>query len=64
MYKIVRKFYNSTGDLESGNFYKMFQHPFTPLTLEEAMIVKPKLTNSAGCSWNWIDVIEMIDAKE
>ena len=43
MYKIVRKFYASTRAMEEGRVEKTYEHPFTPLTLDEAHIIKPKL---------------------
>lgn len=43
MYKIVRKFYVSKKAMEEGRSCITYTHPFDPLTLEEANIVKPKL---------------------
>ena len=48
MYKIVRKFYASTRAMEEGRVEKSYEHPFTPLTLDEAHIIKPKLATPAN----------------
>ena len=48
MYKIVRKFYASTRAMEEGRVEKTYEHPFTPLTLDEAHIIKPKLATPAN----------------
>lgn len=43
MYKIVRKFYYDKKAMEEGRSCLSHVHEFTPLTLEEAHIIKPKL---------------------
>lgn len=48
MYKIVRKFYASPRAMEEGRVEKTYEHPFTPLTLDEAHIIKPKLATPAN----------------
>lgn len=48
MYRIVRKFYASKRAMEEGRVEKTYEHPFTPLTLDEARIIKPKLATPAN----------------
>lgn len=60
MYAIVRKFYTSSHYMEWRDCYKEFIHPFTPLTLEEATIIKSKLSPLK----NAIDHIILIETKE
>lgn len=57
MYKIVRKFYRDAKAIETGTPCKVFEHPFTPLTLDEAHIIKPKLATPK----NAIDHITAIE---
>lgn len=43
-YKIIRNFYRSIKDMESGKILKTFEHDyFVPLSLKEAQIIKSKL---------------------
>lgn len=56
MYRIVRKFYRTKKDIETGNFIKTHVHEFDPLTRREAVIVKAKLATPD----NAIDHIEAI----
>lgn len=60
-YRIVRKFYMTPGHMEAGSPYLVHQHSFTPLTLQEAQTIKPKLCQPvlAGTKIA-IDVIEEI----
>lgn len=42
MYRIFRKFYHSKKDMEQGNFYKVSDLGFDPMTLKEAQVVLRK----------------------
>lgn len=59
MYCIIRKFYRPW-KLNNVEHYKEITHPFTPLTLEEATIIKSKLCPPAHA----IDHITLIETKE
>lgn len=42
-YNIVRKFYRTPRDMESGKPFKTHPHAFTPMSLRDALTVRRKL---------------------
>ena len=57
-YNIVRKFYRTTRDMESGRPFKVYIHTLAPMSLRDAHTVRSKLCPPD----NAIDVVVAIIA--